>query len=200
MARIHRIAELPLRERDALDLLHLRVHRDVPDPDYTGYGFARVDAIRLESRDGSAPIVVRDGLLVAVHSTEAPAPLPLPGDIELEFVIAEPASDPAGEYSVTVLLSAFLDHWLPRLGDGERPVVLVVCNPNRTSLVRPRSAGRAPFHHPLGDVESWLEVERGRRWPCLVADAWRLAEAEMDTNSQEERAHAHTNVHVQAQR
>jgi hypothetical protein len=170
MNPIRAIAELPFERRDARDLLNLRQHRDLPDADYTGFGHARVEAIRLESKDGEA-LEVRGALVLAVHSMEEPEELS--GDIELEFFVPE-----VGEgYSVTVLLSAFLSVWLPLLRGDEQAIVLVVCNPNQTILPVPAAAGQTPFYYPLGDVESWLEVVDGRTSLHLVAGAWHCAEA-----------------------
>jgi len=169
MEPIRTIAQLPFRRRDVLDLLQLREHRDAPDPDYTGYGYARADEIHLEG-DSPEPRALHGALVLAVHSTEEPEELP--GDIELEFFVPEVAAD----YSVTVLLSAFLRAWLPRVSGDERAIALVVCNPRETRLARPAAAGSTPLYYPLGDVASWLDGEDGRRRVRLVAGAWRLAE------------------------
>jgi hypothetical protein len=171
MTPIRAIADLPFVRRDVLDLLNLRHHRAAPDPDYTGFGHARVDALQLESEVGE-PVEVREALVVAVHSTEEPEALP--GDIDLEFVLPEVSAD----HSVTVLLSAFLRVWLPLVQGGERAIVLVVCNPNQTLLPAPAAAGQTPFYYPLGDVESWLEVEDGQQEVRLKAHSWRCAVAE----------------------
>jgi hypothetical protein len=170
MKPVRAIAELPFRRRDPLELLHVQVYRDAPDADYTGFGHARIDELVLEG-DGCAPEVVRDALVLAVHSMEDPEALD--GDLELEFVMPEVTPD----YSVTVLLSDFLRIWLPRVRRDERAVVLVVCNPNQTALRRPPGAGRTPFYYPLGDVESWLDRDHGQSEVCLVAGGgWQRCE------------------------
>ncbi|MSP63407.1 MAG: hypothetical protein EXR72_24305 [Myxococcales bacterium] len=171
MNPIRAIADLPFLRRDVLDLLNLRHHRDQPDPDYTGFGHARVDTIRLDA-EGGEPCDVRDALLLAVHSTEEPEELA--GDIELEFFVPEVGED----YSVTVLLSVFLRVWLPLLRSDERAIVLVVCNPNRTLLPATTAAGQTPLYYPLGDVASWLDVADGRKYLRLHAGSWRRAEKE----------------------
>jgi hypothetical protein len=171
MTPIRAIADLPFVRRDVLDLLNLRHHRAAPDPDYTGFGHARVDALQLESEVGE-PVEVRDALVIGVHSTEEPEALP--GDIDLEFVLPEVSAD----HSATVLLSAFLRTWLPLVHRGERAIVLVVCNPNQTLLPAPAAAGQTPFYYPLGDVESWLEDEDGQQEIRLTARSWRCAEGE----------------------
>jgi hypothetical protein len=171
MTPVRAIADLPFVRRDVLDLLNLRHHRAAPDPDYTGFGHARVDALQLEGGEGE-PVELRDALVIAVHSMEDPEELP--DDIDLEFVLPEVSAD----HSVIVLLSAFLGVWLPLVRGDERAIVLVVCNPNQTLLRAPPAAGRTPFYYPLGDVESWLQVADDRKDVHLVARSWRCAEAE----------------------
>jgi hypothetical protein len=150
-----RIAELPFAERPVLELLNLADESRVsPDPDYAGFGHARIERVELIGAGGR---VVEDALLLAVHSADDGEALA--DDVELEFVL--------GDRSVTVLLSAFLDRWLPRLGDA-RAIVLVMCNPHRAVI---RSAAGVPVHYALGDVESWLDGGDVR----LVAEAWRVA-------------------------
>src|SRR5687768_218110 len=131
---IRAIADLPFVRRDVLDLLNLRHDRAEPDPDYTGFGHARVDALQLESEEGD-PVEVREALVIAVHSMEKPEELP--GDIDLEFILPEVSAN----HSVVVLLSAFLRVWLPLVRGDERAIVLVVCNPNQTVLPAPAEAG-----------------------------------------------------------
>ena len=169
MTPIRAIADLPFVRRDVLDLLNLRHHRAAPDPDYTGFGHARVDALQLEG-DVGEPVEVRGALVIAVHSMEEPEELP--GDIDLEFILPEVGAD----HSVTVLLSAFLRVWLPLVHGDERAIVLVVCNPNQTLLPAPAAAGRTPFYYPLGDVESWLHVADDHKEVRLAARSWRCAE------------------------
>jgi hypothetical protein len=171
MTPIRAIADLPFVRRDVLDLLNLRDHRAAPDPDYTGFGHARVDALQLEGEVGE-PLEVRKALVIAVHSMEEPEELP--GDIDLEFILPELGAD----HSVTVLLSAFLRVWLPLIHGDARAIVLVVCNPNQTLLPAPAAAGRTPFYYPLGDVESWLHVEDGHQEVRLAARSWRCAEGQ----------------------
>jgi hypothetical protein len=152
---IRSIADLPFVERDAHELLAL--DRDEPDPDYAGYGWARVREIWLESALGAHPVA--DAVVVAIHSADDAEPVV--GDIELEFEV------PGG--AVSVLLSAFLDRWLPRLPpDG--PVVLAVCNDHGAAI--PHRDGRLLWY-PVGPVEAWLDVDTGRI--RLVADRWEEA-------------------------
>jgi hypothetical protein len=169
MTPIRAIADLPFLRRDVLDLLNLRHHREAPDPDYTGFGHARVEALQLEGDEGE-PVEVRGALVLAVHSMEEPEELP--GDIDLEFIVPELGAD----HSVTVLLSDFLRVWLPLVHGDARAIVLVVCNPNQTLLPTPPAAGRTPFYYPLGDVESWLEVTDDHQQVRLAARSWRRAE------------------------
>ena len=55
MTPIRAIADLPFVRRDVRDLLNLSHHRATPDPDYTGFGHARVDALQLAG-DVGGPI------------------------------------------------------------------------------------------------------------------------------------------------
>lgn len=169
MQPIRSIAELPFREHDPLELLNLLEARDSPVLDDTRFGWCRLGELWLD--DGSAePRRVRDALVLAVHAAEEPERLA--DDVELEFFVEEVAKD----YSVTVLLSKFLEVWLPRVSGGERAIVLAMCNPHRATLARPAIAGATPVHYALGDVDSWLDVVDGRRHVRLAADSWRLAE------------------------
>jgi hypothetical protein len=166
------IAELPFRRRDILDLLHLDTDREEPDPDYAGYGHGIAPVIGLASRRGGAQLV-RDALVIAVHSADEPE---RPADdILLELAVPEVAAG----HAVTVLLSDFLRVWLPRLrsdGDERRPIVLVVCNAHHARLARPPAARGVPLHYPLGEVESWIHFDGGQGSLRLVADAWCLLE------------------------
>lgn len=167
MQPIRAIAELPFHEHDPLELLNLLEMRESPVLDDSRFGWARVGDLWLD--DGrDAPRHLRDALVLGLHAAEEPEPLA--DDVELEFFIDEIAKD----YSVTVLLSKFLDVWLPRVSGGERAIVLAMCNPHRARLARPASAGATPLHYGAGDVDSWLDLpERRIR---LAAPAWRLAE------------------------
>ena len=167
MAPIESIGDLPFRARPVLELLHLDVHRDAPDPDYAGFGHARAAEVVLEGRDG-ARRTVAEPLIVAVHADDDPEPLT--DDLELAF----DDGDPDG--GVTVLLSDFLRVWLPRLRGDERAIVLVACNRHRARLPRPAAAVDVPVFYALGDVESWQERDDHRQSLHLVAEAWRTAE------------------------
>ncbi len=172
MTPIHAIADLPFARRDVRDLLNLRHHRAAPDPDYAGFGHARVDALQLAGEAGE-PVDVHGALVIAVHSMEEPEETP--GDIDLEFFLPAVSAD----HSVTMLLSAFLRVWLPLIRGDERAIVLVVCNPHQTLLRAPAAAGPTPFYYPLGDVESWLVADDDHHQSIrLVARSWRCAEGE----------------------
>jgi len=169
---IRSIDQLPFLERPPLEVLHLDHARDAPDLETTVFGWAHVDQLWLAGRDGAEHPV--DGALVlAVHAAEDPEELT--DDVELEFFVEEVAKD----YSVTVLLSAFLERWLPRVaGSGERAIVLAMCNPHHARIPRPMCAPVGiPVHYAFGDVDSWLEAEAsGRQQIRLEADAWHTAE------------------------
>lgn len=167
MRPIRTLAEIPFRSREPLDLLNLRVDRDEPDQDYTGFGHCRVDEVWIEDSSGICA-AVRGALILGLHSSDLGAPRP--DDVELEFFVDEVAAG----YSVTALLSAFLAARLPELRGDERAIVLAMCNPHRATIPRPAGVGSTPVHYPLGDVESWLDPDGPRL--RLRADAWRLAE------------------------
>jgi hypothetical protein len=166
---IRSISEIPFVERDALELLNLDEYRDEPDLEYYQYGFARVDRLCLLERDAPEPLIVRDALLLALHSADEGEAFER--DIELEFFVDEVADD----YSVTALLSDFLERRLPELVSDELAIVLVLCNPYNAIVPKPDIVGATPMYFALGDVESWVDVDSGRPFIQLVADSWRRA-------------------------
>ena len=102
---VRAIAELPFRERPVLELLNLVGDRPDPDPDYAGYGWARVSRVWL-AEPGAPARPVDDVLLLALHCPDDGEALA--DDIELYFELPE-------EPPVTVLASKFFASWLPRL-------------------------------------------------------------------------------------
>ena len=155
------IAELPFVERPVRELLHLEVDRERPDRAFSGFGWASVDEIWLEAGERPARRV-DDALIVALHTADDAEPLA--GDLELELELPDRA--------VTVLASAFLDRWLPRLPHGSA-IVLAICNPHRTALRRP-AAATVPVHYALGEVASWREAVAGEMHERILlgADDW----------------------------
>jgi hypothetical protein len=171
MQPLRSISELPFHGRPALELLNLDQHRDAPDLESTQFGWCRVEEIWLDGRADRAPLRVTDALVVAVHAAEEPEVLS--DDVELEFFVEEVAKD----YSVTVLLSTFLDRWLPAASGGERAIVLAMCNPHAARVRQPKAAGRTPVYYADGDVDSWLDTDGdGRQRIRLEAEAWHIAE------------------------
>ncbi|WP_437967373.1 hypothetical protein WMF04_48835 [Sorangium sp. So ce260] len=171
MQPLRSISELPFRGRPALELLNLEQHRDEPDLEATQFGWCRVAELWLDGRADRAPLRVTDALIVAVHAADEPEELA--DDVELEFFVEEVAKD----YSVTVLLSAFLERWLPAAFSGERAIVLAMCNPHAARIRRPEAAGPTPVYYADGDVDAWLDTdEDGRRHIRLEAEAWHIAE------------------------
>ncbi len=159
------IAGLPFRERPVHELLAL--DREA-DPEYAGFGWARVDRLWLASDDEREPQCVDDALVIAVHaSDDAEA---IADDVDLDFEVDD-------EVVASVLASTFLAVWLPRLPQDTKTIVLVMCNPHAARLVTPPSLDR-PLHHGLGDVYAWFDpdaedgAEHGGRIR-LVAEAWR---------------------------
>jgi hypothetical protein len=161
------IAELPFHERPVEELLALDRGGD---PDYAGYGWARVGRLYLSR--GRRPLRrLDDVLVVAVHaSDDGPA---LPEDVELTFEL--PPGGPGGDapaQKVRVHASAFLERWLPRLPPAGA-IVLAMCNAHGAALRRPAAApAAAPVCHGIGDVYAWQDLDRGGRIR-LHADEWR---------------------------
>ena len=172
MQPIQSIDDLPFRERDALTVLNLHDDNDEFDDDYYDYGYARIDVVNLIADGATQPLTqVRDALLLVLHSADEPEYLT--DDVELEFFVEEVADD----YSVTVLLSDFLDCWLPRVTSSEQAIVLVMCNPHDAVLAAPLAAHGVPVYYPMGsDVQSWVDRDAYTRSVELIADEWRLAE------------------------
>lgn len=165
------IAELPFHERPAIELLALDRGGD---PDYAGYGWARLDELWL-SVAGRLARRITDVLVIAVHaSDDGPA---LADDVELTFELpgepgepGEPAGEGAPAAKVRVLASAFLARWLPRLPRAST-IVLAMCNPHGAWLP-PLPGADVPVRYGLGDVVAWQDLERGDRIR-LRADGWR---------------------------
>lgn len=135
-----KILELPFRERPVLELLNLVEHREKPQHDYAGYGFARVPHVYLV--DAHEVIAVDDALVLALHSADDAEAMP--DDIELLF----------DDVHATVLANDFLAKWLPRLPHASN-IVLALCNPHHATLRAP-----LPLYLATGDVESWREDDR----------------------------------------
>jgi hypothetical protein len=195
---IRSIADIPFRERDPFALLNLTpglfgaepgAPDEGPDLDYAGFGYARVGEIWLATHEDPEPRAVRHALLLALHTpddAEAQA-----GDLLLEFwpeggIDADSDAEQAGDSEddgadedlvVQVMLSRFLDVWLPRISIDERAIVLAVCNPHHTRLSRSPALRSVPIHYPLGDTTSWCEEPAdflaGGGALRLLADAWR---------------------------
>ncbi len=170
-----KIAELPFHERPVVELL--AVDR-ATDPEYAGYGWAKVDRLdlstdrttrrRLLSTDRRPLRRLEDVLVVAVHaSDDGPA---LADDIELTFELPPGA----GEERVRVLASAFLERWLPLLPPSSA-IVLAMCNEHGAELRRP-AAATVPVHYGIGNVYALQDLDRGDRI-SLHADEWHTLHA-----------------------
>jgi hypothetical protein len=151
---ISAILDLPFHQRPPLELLGIG-ERATIDLEYTGFGWTEVDAIWLEDATGARALVERP-LVLALHAADdGPA---IADDILLEL-------DIPGQ-PVTVMLSAFLARWWPRL-PRRRATVLAVCNPHRARLAAPGS-----LHYGVGAVDSWLDSDADGDHLRLVAEAW----------------------------
>lgn len=151
-----RIADLPFRERPVIELLAL--DRDETDPEYAGYGWAKVDRVWLASPHGF-PRRLDDVLVIAIHAADDGAARP--DDVELDFEIEGGVA--------TADATAFVAQWRPRLPAAQH-TVLVMCNPHRAQLASLPSG----VHYGAGDVRAWLDPGDRIR---LDADAWRMVPA-----------------------
>jgi hypothetical protein len=157
-----KIAELPFHERPVVELLALDRGGD---PEYAGYGWARVGRLYLSA--GRRPLRrLDDVLVVAVHASDGgPA---LAGDVELTFELL-----PGGE-KVRVHASAFLERWLPVLPQASA-IVLAMCNEHGAALRCP-AATAVPVHYGIGNVYAFQDLDRGERIR-LEADEWHTLHA-----------------------
>lgn len=155
------IDTLPFVEKPVRELLHLEAERDAPSRDFAGFGWARADTLWLEARDRPA-LRLDDAVVLALHTADDAEALD--ADLELELELPD--------RPVTVLASAFLDRWLPRLPQASA-IVLAICNPHRAVLPRPPAA-TVPVHLPLGEVASWRDRICGepRDRILLAAEDW----------------------------
>lgn len=157
-----KILDLPFHERPVLELLDFDDERRDVNRDYAGYGWARVPRLWLVDDSGTER-QIDDALVLALHSSDAGEALA--DDVELEFEL--PGAEP-----VTVLASQFLDKWLPALPRASH-VVLAMCNPHDATLRAPAGA-TVPVYAATGDVEAWIDDERGRLELCADGSWARL--------------------------
>jgi hypothetical protein len=131
-----RIGDLPFHERPIEELLALGGNLTVEESrQWAGFGWARVPKIWLNDE------LVTDALVVAVHADDDGEAVT--GDIEIAFELSDA--------NVTMLLSEFVQVWLPRLPSAAT-TVLLVCNPFHATL---RMEGRA-FRYPQGEARAWM--------------------------------------------
>jgi hypothetical protein len=133
-----KIADLPFHEKPIRELLALHKHHTREEAlQYAGYGWTRAPKLWLNEE------LVSNALIVAVHSDDHGKALP--DDIELAFELSP-------DEGVTMVLSKFLDVWLPRLPmDGA--IVLAVCNPFNATLKMPG----ASLRYPMGNAFAWID-------------------------------------------
>jgi hypothetical protein len=147
-----KIVDIPFRERPVVELLAL--DRD-GDPDYAGYGWAKVDRVWLDSPHWWRRL--DDVLLLAIHAADDGAARA--HDVELDFEV--------GDIVASADASAFVAQWLPRLPTAKH-VVLVMCNPHRAQLAL---GVTRDLYYGAGDVRAWEDPGDRIR---LTADAWRI--------------------------
>jgi hypothetical protein len=149
------IAELPFHERPARELLAL--DRDGADPEFEGYGWARIDRLWLAGEHGP-PRRLDDVLVIAVHAADdAPG---MADDVALDFAVDGVVKRAPA--------TAFLRAWLPKLPPAAA-IVLAMCNRHRATLACPPGT-TATLHYASGDVVAWLDPGDRIR---LAAEAWR---------------------------
>jgi hypothetical protein len=156
---ITRIADLPIRHREPLDLLALQDERLAPDDDWAGFGWAWVEHLELAA-PAQPSIVLARALVLALHSADEQVDA---DDIELELDV--------DGVIVRAPLSKVLAVHLPRLPDAPE-LVLALCNPAEVVVRRPALAsGR--IHYAHGDVTSWLDRDAdGGEHIRLAAHRW----------------------------
>jgi hypothetical protein len=159
---IARIADLPLPEREPLELLALQSDRGVPDRDYAGFGWSWLDRVELAAPDRPS-VFVRSALVVALHSADEQ---PEAGDVELLFELP-------GQ-SVLVPLSKWLPAVLPRLPAAD-DLVLSLCNPARVTVTLPPGLPHGSVRYALGDVTSWWDADEAGGHVRLSARRWCVA-------------------------
>lgn len=163
---ISALEDLPFGERDPWPLLGLDPERTspLPDRDHEEFGYCHLEAVRLEGAGGIT--LVERPVVLALHTREHPERLA--DDIELEFIL----HDADGEYNAEVRLSEFLRRRVgPLLSPPPTAVVLALCNPHRTDIVRPAEIGDLPLFYGHGDVTAWMQRRPGARaWTPATVD------------------------------
>lgn len=104
---------------------------------------------------------VDDALVLGLHSADLGEALL--DDIELEFEL--PGAEP-----VTVLASQFFEQWLPTLPQASA-IVLALCNPHHAVLPYP-SGAHVPVYIASGDVQAWLDHDKGDRIELVTDRSW----------------------------
>ena len=167
------ITEIEVPLRDPIALLDLDGERDVPDPEFYGWGLGWVGPLVLAADGGAPRVDLPRALVVALHAADDQPEEP--GALDLEFDID---LDETGDEFVALVVPAprFLEARLPGLvaeatrgHEGPVDVVLALCNPRRVPIVRPAGLpASARLWWAEGDVESWLD-------PSPQGDRFRLS-------------------------
>lgn len=149
-----KIADLPFHEKPIRDLLGLdhTFESEEEALQWAEYGWTRASEIWLNDE------LVSNALILAIHADDHGEPLA--DDIELAFEL-----DPKTGDGVQVLLSKFLEVWLPKL-PADHTIVLAVCNRFDAVLKMP---GRL-LRYPMGNTFAW-NVDRTPDI-CLEAETW----------------------------
>lgn len=170
-----RVEDLPFRRREPHDLFGIVPGRIEPDlsGNYTEHGWVRLDEIALADHEGSTT-VLRDVLVVALHSPDLDNPLASDEEPEVELELRLGAEPDAELVAVIVPLVRFLDARAADVIGDARDVLLAWCNPRRLRPSAPAwlDATRR-LHFACGDVVSWLDpLEGGRARFRLAAESW----------------------------
>lgn len=172
-----RIEDLPFEEREPLALLGIVRGRTEPDLEFAGFGFATLSEVALAGASGPGT-VVRDALVLALHTPDEPDEGENGLDVELEISLGDEPD--AQVVSILVPLQRFLEERAGEVVGDARDVVLALCNPRDLRPVPPCwLVGTRRLHFATGDVIAWLDIEDdGRERVRLQAERWHTMSAE----------------------
>lgn len=171
------LAQLPFERQEPLALLGLGdPSRLEVDPDYYGYGWARIAHVALES-PGSGLVVIANALVLALHTPDPDPNTPTQQEpnaaLELEFWVDHNGE----EVAVQVSWERFAEVHVSPLLRADEDLVLALCNPDALTVCRPVGL-RGPMHYADGDVTAWSDsFASGPDQIRLQAPRWRTSTA-----------------------
>jgi hypothetical protein len=167
------IEELPFRQREPLELFGIDRSRTEPDltGDFAEYGWVTLPEVALASAS-APPTVLRDTLVLALHSPELDNPAARTDELEVELEVRLPDGELV---NVLAPLVRFLDARAASVIGDAHDVLLAFCNPLRLPPRPPAwLVGSRRLHFAEGNVVSWLDrLPDGRERIRLTADRWR---------------------------